>query len=596
MNPSRRALPGTEVPWAWPAPWMRQWRREWLHGDLTAGLVVAVMLVPQSLAYAMLAGLPPQAGLLASLLPLLLYALVGSSSAMSVGPGAITSLMVAQALAPLARAGSADYIAMAGVMALGSAALMLLMGVLRMGFLSQLLSRPVVQGFTAASALLILFGQIAPLLGMGAWGATLPDMLHGAWLRLMAREPLHVGDALAGLGALIMLTLLGPLVRAVGRVFGASATTLAIQERLGPVWVLGLVAWLASQMSAWGMAPPALVGAVSLSGALSFNADITTLASQGAGLRALLMPTMLLALVGFVSSMSVAQTFALKHGERVDADRELLGLGLANLGSTLLGGMPVSGGLSRSAVNEAAGARSPLAGVISAALLAAMLLLLMPWLAWLPKAALAAVIIYAIAGLVEWQSLKAAWRYDRADAGAFISTAAGVLLIGFEAGLMLGLAWSLAAMVWRHSQPHMAEVGRLPGTAHYRNVARYEVDTLPDAVMVRVDESLDFTNIQRVELKLCELVHGRSGGQSTVNHVVLLLSAVNHIDHTAVQALIDLDKALADQGKTLHLAEVKGFVMDRLKAAGFDARFAGRHHLSAQEAWDALSSARVAAV
>lgn len=596
MSLPRRALPGTDVPWAWPAPWMQQWRREWLHGDLTAGLVVAVMLVPQSLAYAMLAGLPPQAGLLASLLPLLLYALVGSSSAMSVGPGAITSLMVAQSLAPLARAGSPDYIAMAGVMALGSACLMLLMGVLRMGFLSQLLSRPVVQGFTAASALLILVGQIAPLLGMSPWGATLPDMLHEAWMRLVRREPVHLTDAMLGLAALTMLAILGPVMRAVGRASGARDATVAIHERLVPVWVLMGVAWLASLAPAWGMAPPALVGAVSLSGALAINSDITTLATQGSAWRALLMPTMLLALVGFVSSVSVAQAFALKHGERVDADRELLGLGLANLGSTVLGGMPVSGGLSRSAVNEAAGARSPLAGVISAVLLGAMLLFLLPWLAWLPKAALAAVIIYAIAGLVEWQSLKAAWRYDRADAGAFISTAAGVLLIGFEAGLMLGLAWSLAAMVWRHSQPHVAEVGRLPGTAHYRNVARYEVDTLPDTVMVRVDESLDFTNIQRVELKLCELVHGRSGGQSTVNHVVLLLSAVNHIDHTAVQALVELDKALADQGKTLHLAEVKGFVMDRLKAAGFDSRFAGRQHLSAQEAWDALSSARPMAV
>lgn len=301
-------------------------------------------------------------------------------------------------------------------------------------------------------------------------------------------------------------------------------------------------------------------------------------------LRDLFAPTVLLALVGFVSSVSVAQTFAMKHGERIDSDRELLGLGLANVGSTVLGGMPVSGGLSRSVVNEAAGARSPLSGVISALLLGAALPLLMPGLAWLPRAALAAVIIYAIANLVELGSLRAAWRYERNEGWAFVSTALGVLFIGFDAGLGLGMAWSMAAMIWRHSQPHVAEVGRLPGTSHFRNVSRHEVETLPGAVFVRVDESLDFTNVQRVELKFCELVHGRAGASK----VVLLLSAVNHIDHTAAQTLLALDEALADQGKVLHLAEIKGPVMDRLKAAGMDIRFAGRQHLSAQQAWDAL--------
>ncbi len=579
-------LPGTDAPWAWPAPWMRQWQRAWLHGDLSAGVVVAVMLVPQSLAYATLAGLPAQAGLLASLLPLLAYALFGSSASLSVGPGSISSLMVAQALVPLAQGSVTRYAAMAAFLALASGLLMLLMGLLRMGFLSQLLSRPVVQGFTVASALLILLGQLAPLLGWPSLGYTLPDMASAMLSQLGHGMGGLTGDALVGGASLLMLALGQPLTRGLSRLLGLAPTTSAVWLKLWPVWVLLGAAWLAKGLSTHGGLSSALVGQVSLGSPWASVSQTFWQPLRLADLRDLFAPTVLLALVGFVSSVSVAQTFAMKHGERIDADRELLGLGLANVGSTVLGGMPVSGGLSRSVVNEAAGARSPLSGVISALLLAAALPLLMPWLAWLPKAALAAVIIYAIANLVELGSLKAAWRYERTEGWAFVSTALGVLFIGFEAGLGLGMAWSMAAMIWRHSQPHMAEVGRLPGTAHFRNVARHEVETLPDTVFVRVDESLDFTNVQRVELKFCELVHARAAA----TNVVLLLSAVNHIDHTAAQTLLALDEALADQGKTLHLAEIKGPILDRLKAAGMDTRFAGRHHLSAQQAWDALAA------
>lgn len=584
MSIPRRTLPGTDAPWAWPAPWMRQWQRGWLHGDLSAGVVVAVMLVPQSLAYATLAGLPAQAGLLASLLPLLAYALFGSSASLSVGPGSITSLMVAQALVPLAQGSVVRYAAMAAFLALASGLLMLLMGVLRMGFLSQLLSRPVVQGFTVASALLILLGQLAPLLGWPALGYTLPDMLPAMVAQFGHDMAGLKGDVVVGGASLLMLAIGRPMTGALSRLLRLAPSTSAVWLRLWPVGVLVAAAWLARVLSTHDGLSAALVGQVSLGSPWASVSPSFWQSLRLADLRDLFAPTVLLALVGFVSSVSVAQTFAMKHGERIDADRELLGLGLANVGSTVLGGMPVTGGLSRSVVNEAAGARSPLAGVISALLLGAALPLLMPWLAWLPKAALAAVIIYAIANLVELESLRAAWRYERTEGWAFVSTALGVLFIGFEAGLGLGMAWSMAAMIWRHSQPHVAEVGRLPGTSHFRNVARHEVETLPDTVFVRVDESLDFTNVQRVELKFCELVHARLAASK----VVLLLSAVNHIDHTAAEALLALDEALADQGKVLHLAEIKGPVMDRLKASGMDIRFAGRQHLSAQQAWDAL--------
>lgn len=228
MSIPRRMLPGSDAPWAWPAPWMRQWQRAWLHGDLSAGVVVAVMLVPQSLAYATLAGLPAQAGLLASLLPLLAYALFGSSASLSVGPGSITSLMVAQALVPLAQGSAIRYAAMAAFLALASGLLMLLMGVLRMGFLSQLLSRPVVQGFTVASALLILLGQLAPLLGWPALGYTLPDMVSAVASQFGRDAAGLKGDAMVGGASLLLLALGQPLTSVLARVLRLAPATSAV--------------------------------------------------------------------------------------------------------------------------------------------------------------------------------------------------------------------------------------------------------------------------------------------------------------------------------------------------------------------------------
>ncbi len=583
----RQPVTGADKPWTFPPPWLRQWERGWLSGDVTAGAVVAIMLVPQSLAYAMLAGLPPQAGLLASLLPLLAYAVFGSSSSLSVGPAAIASMMVAQALTPLMRPGSAGYILLAASLALGSGLLMLLMGWLRMGFLSQLLSRPVMQGFTLASAVLIVLGQIAPLVGWGSLGYTLPEMLRALMQHVQSTAAWHQADLTIGLVAMLLLGL-GPLVVSwFSRRLGIAERASQVATRLWPLLVLVGTTLLANRLNVQSADHAALVGGVSLH-ADRFSQLFTTWALLPmVELSALVTPMLLIGMVSFVSSVAVAQAFALKHGERIDANRELLGLGLANVGAAVLGGLPVSGGLSRSVVNDAAGARSPLAGVITAAVLLALLWMLMPWMAMLPKAALAAIIIMAMINLLQLGPLLAAWRYDRAEAWAFISTAAGVLLIGFEAGILLGMAWSLGAMIWRHSHPHMAEVGRLPGSEHFRNVARYQVETLPGVLMMRIDESLNFTNVQRVEQQLCEQIHGHGN----IDKIVLLLSAVNHIDHTAAQLLLELDAALTEQGKTLYLAEIKGPVMDKLKASDLAGRFAGRIYLSGQQAWEVLATA-----
>lgn len=590
MRSSQSPMLGAQVsPWRLPPPWWRNWHRGDLGGDLTAGMVVAIMLVPQSLAYASLAGLPPQVGLLASILPLVGYALFGSSRVLSVGPAAVTSLMLAQTLSAWAEPGSASYLAWSAILALGSGILMLLMGGLRLGFLSQLLSRPVVQGFTVASAVLILVGQLVPLTGGTARIHTVPDAWawgvaagaqYASWDAFVSAIHLPL-DAWIGLGALASLWMgpaaLSPWLQRMG----LSAAKRLILVRLWPLAVLLGAAGLAFTL---GPDQVQVVGAVNMDGASAWQglAGITG-ASHDVWLDAL-KAMALITLVSFVSSVASAQVYAIREGERLDADRECLGLGAANIGSALLGGMAVSGGLSRTVVNHAAGARSPLAGVITAVILAVGLLVLLPGLAYLPKSALAAVIIAAVVNLVEWRALRQAWRYDKGDAWAFVVTALGVLFVGFDVGIGAGLTWSLAVMVWRHSQPHIAEVGRVPGTEHFRNVERYEVEQLPGVIVLRVDESLDFTNIQRVEAGLCQRIRQRC----EVVDVVLLLSAVNHLDLSAVHTLLELDRALADQGKRLYLAEIKGPVMDRLKACRLDRQFEGRIFLSAQHGWDAL--------
>ncbi len=547
------------------------------------------MLVPQSLAYALLAGLPAHVGLLASVLPLVGYAAFGSSRAVSVGPAAITSLMVAQTLAGMAAPGTEAYQALAWCLALGSAVVLGLMGWRRLGFLSQLLSGPVVQGFTVASALLILVGQAAPLLGWSGLGHTLPEMAQRFLARAREGAWPAWGDALVGVVTLIVLLAGGPTVRGWGRLRRWPRSRVEVLVRLWPLVGLTLSALLADALLRYPGVPVRLVGAVPLGGDAGWLAVPDVEHLSRIDVPGLLIPVLLISLVSFVSSMSVAQTFAARQGERVDADRELLGLSAANLGSTLLGGMPVAGGLSRSVVNEAAGARSPLSGLISAGVLVALLAGLMPALAHLPRAALAAVIIAAVSGLLTLRPLREAWRTDASEAGAFAGTALGVLVVGFEAGILIGMGWSLAALIWRHSQPHVAEVGRLPGTAHFRNVQRHHAERLPHAILLRVDDSLDFTNVQRVEQALCAFI----GARPRVQDVVLLMSAVNHVDHTAGQALLAFDAAQRSQGRRLYLAEIKGPVMDRLQHAGIAAHFEGRVFRSAQDVWHHLDQGGV---
>jgi SulP family sulfate permease len=293
------------------------------------------------------------------------------------------------------------------------------------------------------------------------------------------------------------------------------------------------------------------------------------------------LPALLISLVGFVESVSVAQSLALKRQQRIQPNRELLGLGAANMASAFSGGYPVTGGFARSVVNFAAGAQTPLAGVISAVLMAVVIAALTGWFFYLPHAVLAATIIIAVTSLIDLDTLRHAWHYDRADALALLATAAGVVVFGVEAGILLGVTLSLGTIVWRNTHPHIAVVGRLPGTQHFRNVERFQVETVPGLLAVRVDESLFFANATVVEDRIEALL----ARDATVRRVVLICSAINQIDATALGVLTQMERNLAARGIEFTLAEVKGPVMDRLRGTELGQRLHGKVFLSTHDAF-----------
>ncbi len=557
--------------------WLANYQRQWLAGDFTAGLIVTVMLIPQSLAYAMLAGMPPQVGLYASVLPLLAYALFGSSMTLAVGPVAVASLMTASALAPLAPAGSPEYVALGVLLALLSGLMLFAAGLLRLGFLAWFLSHPVISGFISGSAVLITIGQLKALLGVPLPSGSALDTLAALAGSLDRIRP---ATAAIGIASLLFLVFarrqLGPLLKKAGLRPGLAD----LLTKLAPMAaVIAATAWVANA-GVDRTAGVAIVGAVPAGlPALSLPA------LDGRQMQSLWLPALLISLVGFVESVSVAQSLALKRGQRIRPDRELLGIGAANVASALSGGYPVTGGFARSVVNFSAGANTPAAGVISAVLMAIVISGMTGWFHYLPHSVLAATIIVAVTALIDIETLKEAWHYDKADAISLLLTFAGVLVLGVEEGILLGVVLSLAALVWRSSHPHMAVVGRVPGSEHFRNIERHQVETLPGLVALRVDESLYFANAQLLEEKIETLIQTHPGTRC----ILLILSAVNQLDTTALETLTELEKSLASRKITLQFSEVKGPVLDRLRSTELGRRMTGRIFLSTHQAFLAFA-------
>ncbi len=557
--------------------WGRRYDRGALSNDLIAAVIVTIMLIPQSLAYALLAGLPPEAGIYASIVPILLYAVFGTSRALAVGPVAVVSLLTASAVGQVAEQGTAGYAVAALTLAFLSGGFLLLLGVLRLGFLANFLSHPVIAGFITASGILIATSQLKHILGIHAEGHTLVDMVGALFANI---GEANLVTALIGVAATAFLFWVRKGLKAFLRSLGLGARMADIVTKAGPV-----VAVVATTLAAWAFSLDAR--GVAIVGDVPQSLPPLTLPDFSVDLIGqLAVPAILISVIGFVESVSVAQTLAAKRRERIDPDQELIGLGAANLGAAFTGGYPVTGGFARSVVNFDAGAETPAAGAYTAIGLAIAAVALTPLVYFLPKATLAATIIVAVLSLVDFTILKKTWGFSRADFTAVAATILLTLVAGVEIGVASGVLISVALHLYKTSRPHVAEVGLVPGTQHFRNINRHSVETDPRVLTLRVDESLYFVNARFLK----DLIHDRIVEGCEIRHVVLMFSAVNEVDYSALESLEAVNQLLTDLGISLHLSEVKGPVMDRLNKAHFLQEMNGQVFLSQYDAWKTLTS------
>ncbi len=573
-SPTKRWLPA--------AQWLPGYSLVQLHRDLLAGVIVTVMLIPQSLAYALLAGLPAEVGLYASIAPLIAYALFGSSRTLSVGPVAVASLMSATALGQVGAQSSAEYLAAAILLATLSGLFLLLLGVLRLGFLANFLSHPVIAGFITASGVLIAFSQLKHLMGISAQGDNLPALLHSMSASV---GEIHLTTLALGAGVLLFLFWSRRGAVSLFQSLGVSQSTVGLLVKAAPVvGVIVTILMVAGlDLEAQGVA---LVG--NIPGGLpsfSWPAFSVDLVEQ------LWLPAVMISIIGYVESVSVAKTLAARRRQKIDMNQELVGLGAANVASGISGGFPVTGGFSRSVVNFDAGAETQMASVFTAIGIALAAMFLTPFLYYLPKATLAATIIVAVLSLVDFSILRKTWRFSPSDFVAVLITIVVTLLFGVEAGVSCGVVASIVLFLYRTSKPHIAEVGLVEGTEHFRNIKRHNVVTLPQVLTIRVDESLMFSNAAFLE----ERVYADVAANPEIRHVVLMCSAVNEIDWSALETLESVNTQLAEAGICLHLSEVKGPVMDNLQQSGFVEEISGQIFFTQYQAFTCLRDDRGAA-
>lgn len=563
--------------------WLVHYRRVDLSGDLMAGLIVAIMLVPQGMAYAMLAGLPPQVGLYASIVPLFVYGLLGSSRVLAVGPVAIVSLIVASGIMPLANGDVATYVLLALTLALMVGIVQFGMGLFRVGFLVNFLSHPVLVGFTAAAAIIIGFSQLKHVLGY-----SVPRFEH--FYEQVGYTLSHLGDinwvALSiGLASVAILLFFKYRAAAIFKGWGISESWAVPLSKSAPLIIVIGFTMLVQLLSLDQTAGVKVVGDVPA------GLPPLTMPTFDLSLWALLLPTALtISFVGYMESVSVAKSLASKRRQKIDADQELIALGAANVGAAFTGGYPVTGGFSRSVVNFSAGANTGLASIITGLLILVAVLFLTPLFYYLPNAVLGAIILVAVINLIDLKAFKHIWDYNSGDAAALIITFFAVLFAGIERGILIGAGVALLIFIWRTSKPHMAVLGRVGDSEIYRNVLRYDVKTWPEVISIRVDESLYFANAKYLE----DTVLGLIADQPAVKHFVLVGSSINFIDASALETLESLREELANAGVDLHLARVIGPVLDRLRAIGFvDAIGEDHIHFSPHDAMIALGYVRV---
>lgn len=555
--------------------WLRQYQLSALPTDIIAGLVVGVLVIPQSLGYAVLAGLPPVYGLYAAIVPVLVYAWIGSSNVQAVGPVAITAIMTASSLHPYGNDGTQQYILMASLLSLMVGTMLWLAGRLKLGWIMQFISRGVSAGFISGAAVLIFVSQLKYLTAIPIAGNGLIGYLSS--MQMYARQ-LHP------------LTL----------IIGVIAFTLLFANRYASKWVWR--SWLSASYAKWAerLFPLILLGlAIVLSMSLHWTTHgVATIGDIPQGLPSFTLPYLpdfhealnllpsagLMALIIFVSSSSVASNYARLRGETFDANRELTGLGLANMAGGFFQSFTVAGGFSRTAINADSGAKTPVASLVTVLVMIAALIAFGHLLAPLPYALLGATIMTSIIGLIDMATLKSAWQRDRLDAASFLAAFIGVLIFGLNTGLVIGLMVSFASLIWQSSKPHVAVVGQLAGTGHFRNINRHDVVTFSNLLMLRIDESLFFGNSESVHRSVIQATQQ----YPEAHEVILIMSAVNHIDLTGQEMLISLNQELLNQKKHLSFSFIKGPVMDIIEHTPVITHLSGQVYLSTMDAVNAL--------
>ncbi len=559
-----------------PAPhWARTYTSAAFRSDAIAAVVVAVMLIPQALGLALVAGVPPQAGLYAAMASLVTYALFGSSRTLSVGPVAVLSLMTAAALSRLPLETPAEYAGAALTLSFLTGAILLLAGFLRLGFIANFIPRPVLVSFVTASAILIAMSQAGLLFAVPVSGGNALELL----LSLLANLPdAHLPTLALGLGAIVFLAWCRRRLALLLVRFGLRRTTARSLSRIGPILLAAVTIWLSWQFQL-DQAGLALLGEIP-----SGLPAVTLPDFSPALLGGLFLSALSLAIVCYVESISVAQALAVRRRQAIEPNRELTGLGAANLATAFSGGMPVAGGFTRSLVNFEAGAVTPAAGIFASLMIALVVLFLTPVLFWLPRVCLAAVILVAVHALLDFSMISRAWRHSRSDFLAVAITLGVTLSVSAEAGIGAGMLAAILMHLFKTSRPHVAVVGRVPGTEHFRNIRHYEVETSDALLSVRIDEALYFPNTRYLESLLFRLVAERPG----LKHVVLMCPAVNDIDLSALESLENINDLLAESGITLNLSEVKVPIMNKLSGSRFLSRLSGRSYLSQNQAFESL--------
>ncbi|AYA01813.1 sodium-independent anion transporter [Acinetobacter sp. WCHAc010034] len=554
--------------------WLQDYSAGKFKSDALAALIVIAMLVPQGMAYAMLAGLPPIMGLYASMIPMIMYALIGGSTTLSIGPVAIISMMTFATLNPLFEAGSPAYIEAAMLLALLVGIISLLLGLLRFGFLIQLISHPVIKSFIIASALLIALGQLKFLVDIPLNGNSIPEFIQSL-VQYMPNADMT--SLIFGIASILFLIYLPKILNSQAVQGRIGSTNFIVKSVPLILVVISIALTVYFGLKDLGIKtvgeipsgfPPVRIP--------HWNLDLVLTLLPGAAM---------IAMISFVESLSIAQATALQQRSHLNSNQELAALGLANISAGLTSTFPVTGSLSRTVVNADAGAKTPMAGVLSSLLIILVTLYFTGFFKDLPLVILAATIIVSIWKLADFKPFLDTWRYSKADGIAMWITFFGVIFIDISTGLMIGIVSTFILMLWRISRPHIAVIGLVEGTQHFRNVQRRHVLTSPEIMSMRIDENLTFLNANALKGFLINQV----SQHPQLRHVVINCSSVSSIDFSALEMLEDINSELDKLDIRLHFSEIKGPVMDRLQHSKLLRQLSGKIYLTHYQAMQDLS-------